>query len=260
VVLDAFGALMALVAAVSLGRLASRPFRRRAIPDPGGFLGADTGRSPDPGAGGSPGPDPKAGGYPGLDADAAQLLTAVALAGVLVPRFRLLPPGAWAAVFVAATAWFTWRATRDPAGQPPGAAVGRRAVPYLVQAAALEYLFLGLTATAGPAPLLGSPGQVALPVLHLPTLAAALAVLLAAGAVRELDRLGPATPGPAAPTPATPGPAAPRPAAPRPAAPSPIGPGRDNPVCGDSAWDRTVPGLCRTALGVTLALLLVIMI
>jgi hypothetical protein len=47
-----------------------------------------------------------------LDADVAHLLMGVAMAGMLLPRLRTLPAGAWDIVFAAAAAWFGWRAIR----------------------------------------------------------------------------------------------------------------------------------------------------
>jgi hypothetical protein len=177
-VLDAFAALMVLVALASAARLVIgwRPRPGACSPDGQGPGAAERGST--------------VGAGPGRGADVAAVLTAVALGGILVPGLRVLPAGAWAAVFVAATGWFAWRVSQAPAGWSAAALAGGPDTPWLVQAAAMEYLFLGLTGAGAPASVLGSPGETALPVLSLPTLALAFAVLLAGYAVRDLDRLG----------------------------------------------------------------------
>ena len=49
----------------------------------------------------------------GADVDAAHLLMAVAMAGMLASGLRTLPDGAWETAFAVATAWFAWRVVRD---------------------------------------------------------------------------------------------------------------------------------------------------
>jgi hypothetical protein len=61
-----------------------------------------------------------------LDADAAHVLTGVAMAGMFLSGLTTLPGRAWEAVFAVGAAWFAWRAVRvrrlHPATVPAGTA------------------------------------------------------------------------------------------------------------------------------------------
>jgi hypothetical protein len=134
-------------------------------------------------------------GRPGADVAVSQLLTGIAVAGILLPGLSILSHVAWEVIFAIVTAWFAWR-LRQSRGQ--GVASGHYA-PHLAYSAALLYLFAALAApaaagsgqsmsgtgvTSGMA--WGSSGDT--PTLHAPTLALIFALLLIAFTVRDLDR------------------------------------------------------------------------
>jgi Domain of unknown function (DUF5134) len=120
------------------------------------------------------------------DADAAHLLMAVAMAGMLAASLKTLPAGVWEPVFGVLTAWFAVRVARQAGGDGPRGWIGNCHAPHLVHSAAMLYMFLALrTATGGGAGMSGAAGRV----LALPTLALVLALALAGYAVRDLDKL-----------------------------------------------------------------------
>lgn len=239
---DTFAGIMIAVAVVSAARLAAAAPTRR-------WLVADA------------------------DADAAHLLMAIAMTGMLTAGLKTVPPGAWEPVFGVLAAWFAARVAREARGAGPrGWAAGCHA-PHLVHSVAMLYMFLALrTATTGSAGTGGMPAAVGGQVLALPTLALLLALLLAGYTVRDLDRLtapaagwlaqparagggaalatGPAAAGPAA-TSGWP-PFRMKNIAGRPATPAPRGT-----VTGAAVW---VPACCRIVMGVTMAYMLVTMI
>ena len=99
----------------------------------------------------------------------------VAMAGMLVPRLRSLPDGAWEAAFGAAVGWLGWQAIR--ARRAGGSAA--HYVPHVLASGAMVYMFLAAPpASTGPA-LAGvvmdgrSAASIRFPVLAL-TLAVAL--------------------------------------------------------------------------------------
>jgi Domain of unknown function (DUF5134) len=109
------------------------------------------------------------------DVDIVHVLMGVAMAGMLVPRLRSLPDGAWEAAFGAAVAWFGWQAIR--ARRAGGSAA--HYVPHVLASGAMVYMFLAAPpASTGPA-LAGvvmdgrSAASIRFPVLAL-TLAVAL--------------------------------------------------------------------------------------
>ena len=120
------------------------------------------------------------------DVDIVHVLMGVAMAGMLVPRLRSLPDGAWEAVFSAALAWFGWQATRAHR------AGGRAAhyAPHVLASGAMVYMFLAAPpARTGPA-LAGvvMDGQPAA-TIRFPVLALALAVALFGYVMWVTDRL-----------------------------------------------------------------------
>jgi hypothetical protein len=166
-ILHVFAAVMLLVAAVSAARLAAASRWR------GGEV----------------------------DIDAAHLLMAIAMAGMLTASLSTLPAGAWEVIFGALTAWFAWCVYREVRASGARALVGGCHPPHLVHSAAMLYMFPALAAPAaagggsGMGGMAGSPGP-AMQTLHLPTLAFVFALLLAGYAVRDLDLLsGPAAAG-----------------------------------------------------------------
>ena len=165
-------------------------------------------------------------GRPGADLAVAQLLTGIALAGVLVPGLAALPSAVWEIVFAVLTAWFAWSLwpeIRAATGQarvtvPPRAtALARLAAlaraphaPYLLNCAAMLYIFAALAtspaaSSAVPTPdvssspaagMAGMPGMTAPAAIssaatsppHVTTLALLLAVLIVAYLIRALDQ------------------------------------------------------------------------
>ena len=250
--LDAFAAVMLLVAAVSATRLT---------------IAARAGR-----LGGLADPD--------ADIDVSHLLMGIAMAGTLVAALTALPSTAWEVVFALLTVWFAARVVREyRGGHGLRALVSEHHAPHLLHSAAMLYMFLalrppartGAADSASPAMSGMNPAG-----LRLPTLALLFAFLLVAYVVADLDRVPApralATPAPAivpalvpAGPPLTPelSMAASTPATP----PTPANPGTsktpDAPETSLLASRLLSPGIargCRIAMGVTMAFMLIIMI
>ncbi len=261
-ILDIFAGLMLLVAAVSATRLVvARAWSRR-----------------------SPDTD--------IDIDAAHILMGVAMAGMLASGLSTFPNGIWVAVFAVVTAWFGWRViaeTRGPLGF--GARLASHHGPHLIHGAAMIYMFAAISpATAAGAShsvMTGMSGAGGMGTLSAPTIGLVFVLLMIAYVVWDLDQISgysrrgagrlaeavvPAgltrqvalaaagtTPVAASGTPA------PDPAP----APAP-GPTGDDPAPADSRpasapvtealLDARVATACRIAMGVTMALMLVLMI
>jgi uncharacterized protein DUF5134 len=257
-ILDIFAAIMLVVAAVSAARLvAARPWR--------GGRGAAL-----------------------ADIDVAHLLMAVAMAGMLASSLQTLPNGAWEVIFVVLTAWFAYRVVRDAQVSGVRALAGGHCAPHLIHAASMLYMFLALTAPAAHGSAgMGGMGGGSMGTLEFPLLAFVFALLLAGYSVWDLDQLsGPGTIGhyslaaareapvpvlagvgsggaPAGPSGREPGTAG--------AGPDALGPGEPGslpPVRGGGPADGQGRGVlapwvaisCRIAMGVTMALMLVILI
>jgi hypothetical protein len=270
-ILDIFAAIMLMVAAVSAARLgAARPWRR------GTRRAALT------------------------DVDVAHLLMGIAMAGQLASGLRTLPNGAWQAVFGVMTAWFAYRVVLDFLGSGVRALAGGHCAPHLVHAGAMLYMFAALSAPAarGSGGMAGG-GMSGMGTLRLPFLAFLFALVLVGYSIWDLDQLsGPgasghyslavarvASPGPvlagvgaaAGPRPVAgngaagpDGTAAARGSVPGPAAAElPEGavapvtaevPSASAPADGTGVLAPWVATGCRIAMGVTMALMLVIMI
>jgi hypothetical protein len=82
-----------------------------------------------------------------LDTDGMHVVMGVAMAGMLVERLRILPAGAWEAVFAAAAVWFGWQLLRMRRGVPSSAWRCLHPMPHLVECAAMLYMFLVLPAS-----------------------------------------------------------------------------------------------------------------
>jgi Domain of unknown function (DUF5134) len=264
-VLDIFAALMLLVAAVSAGRLAlDRPWRR-------GIMDADI--------------------------DGAHLLMGIAMAGMLVASLSTLPNGVWTVIFAVMTAWFAWCVYRESRGRGIRVLVDSHHAPHLVHSAAMVYMFAAITApSAGHASGMAGMGGAAggMPTLAAPVLAFVFALVLAGYSVVDLDRLsGPAPHGSCLPAAAvapagavlaaaptggggtlTPGTSAaaarpeggvatlPDPAT-RPDQPADVSAGtrgRPGGPVRDLLLSQRTAAVCRIAMGITMALMLVIMI
>lgn len=157
-VLDIFAALMLLVAAVSAARLVTGRLRRT--------------------------------GPATADIDVAHLLMAIAMAGTLTAALTTLPDTAWEIVFGLTTAWFAWRVWRDASVSGVRALAGGHCAPHLVHSGAMLYMFLAATAPAGGSGMGGMGGATGtMRTLEYPTLAFALALILAGYSVWDLDQL-----------------------------------------------------------------------
>jgi Domain of unknown function (DUF5134) len=252
--LDTFAALMLVVAAVSAARLiTARPWAS----------GAAVARA-------------------GSDVDVAHLLMAVAMAGMLAASLTTLPDTAWDVIFALMTAWFGWRVWRDARVNGVRALAGGHCAPHLVHSAAMLYMFLALAApAAGGSGMagMGASGS-ATQTLEYPTLAFAFALILAGYSTWDLDQLSgrryslaiagaplnrvPAMAGAEPAGAVLPGPAATGGAASSSAPPAagavPSGTrGRRDGVRARLLSPGTTVG-CRIVMGVTMALMLVIMI
>jgi hypothetical protein len=244
-ILDIFAALMLVVAAVSAARLvAARPWR------PGAVV---------------------------TDTDISHLLMGVAMAGMLASSLTTLPNGAWVAVFAVLAVWFGYRVVRDyQASRTRALAVGHCA-PHLVHSAAMVYMFAAITSPAAGGGGMG--GMSGMSTLHIPTLAFVFALILVGYTIWDLDQLSGLRHGLAvaiagAATPALVGAPA--------GAEAMAGSGADSTVAGPPATSAeagrsgtvvggrsavlavldspgTVVG-CRIAMGVTMALMLILMI
>jgi hypothetical protein len=120
------------------------------------------------------------------DVDIVHVLMGVAMAGMLVPRLRSLPDGAWEAAFGAAVAWFGWQAIR--AHRAGGSAA--HCVPHVLASGAMVYMFLAAP-LAGTGPAWAGvvmDGQSAASI-RFPVLALALAVALFGYVMWVTDRL-----------------------------------------------------------------------
>jgi hypothetical protein len=133
------------------------------------------------------------------DIAVAQLLMGIAMAGILLPGLSILPNAAWEAVFAVMTAWFVWCLWRESRGRGAAAVAGGHYAPYLVNSAAMVYLFAALTGPSAegsgmsmpvPGGMSGMAGGSSggLTTLHTSTLALIFALLLIAFTVHDLDR------------------------------------------------------------------------
>jgi hypothetical protein len=161
-ILDIFAAIMLAVAAVSAGRLAAaRPWRQgtQAVL---------------------------------ADVDAAHLLMAIAMAGMLTANLQTLPNSAWEVIFAVLTAWFAYRVIRDVGISGVRALAGGHCAPHLIHAAAMLYMFAALMAPAahGSGGMGGmADGMSGMGTLQLPFLAFVFAFLLIGYSIWDLDQL-----------------------------------------------------------------------
>jgi hypothetical protein len=157
-ILDVVAALMLVVAAVSAARLAlARPWR------PGSFI---------------------------IDSDAAHLLMAIAMAGMLAPSLRTFPDPVWEAIFGVLIAVFAFRVARDWQATGVRALTGGHSAPHLAHSASMLYMFLALAPMAGMAGMAGMTGPtISMDMLRHPTAALAFALILIGYSVWDLDRL-----------------------------------------------------------------------
>ena len=158
-ILDIFAAIMLVVAAVSAARLvAARPWQRGAVV---------------------------------TDTDISHLLMGIAMAGMLAPSLATLPNDAWAAVFCVLAIWFGYRVVRDYRANGARALAAGHCAPHLVHSAAMIYVFLAITApaSAGGSGMGAMGGMGGMSTLSVPTLAFVFALILAGYSIWDLDQL-----------------------------------------------------------------------
>jgi Domain of unknown function (DUF5134) len=172
------------------------------------------------------------------DTDISHLLMGVAMAGMLAPGLATLPGDAWAAVFAVLAAWFGYRVARDYRASGARALAAGHCAPHLAHSAAMGYMFLVTApAPAGGSRMSGMGWTSGMPAPHGPALAFLFALILVGYTIWDFDQLPSPRRGLLA------------------AAAEAAGPARA-PVLDSPA---VVTG-CRIAMGVTMALMLVLMI
>lgn len=164
--LDILAALMLVVAAVSGTRLATAglPTSRLSVAEPAGSRSS-------------------ANGSGGADTDIAHLLMGIAMAGMLAPSVKTLPPYAWEAIFGLLTAWFAWRLVGDTKVNGLRSLVSEHRAVHLFHCAVMVYMFVALT-TSDDRCMTGSGSGMAL-LLEYP-LALAFAFVLVCYSVWDL--------------------------------------------------------------------------
>jgi hypothetical protein len=159
-ILDVFAAIMLVVAAVSAGRLVAarqwqRGTRRAAL----------------------------------ADIDVAHLLMAIAMAGMLTASLQTLPNGVWSVIFAVMTAWFGYRVVRDAQVSGVRALAGGHCAPHLAHAGAMLYMFMAFTAPAAHGSGGMDGGMSGMGTLQLPLLAFLFALALIGYSIWDLDQL-----------------------------------------------------------------------
>jgi hypothetical protein len=196
-----------------------------------------------------------------LDTDVGHVLMGLAMAGLLVARLRILPAATWEAVFAVGTAWFAWQLVKSRRRTAPASWRCLHPAPHLVECAAMLYMFFAATPLTAQAAAAGMAGPAP---SRFSVLALLMALFMVAYVVRVADRLPLRSPA-LAPAPAisalAPAPAISAPASlaiPAPAdAPALVGhlatPARPflAPRCA---------ALCKIAMGLTMAYMLVLML
>ena len=159
-ILDTFAALMLVVAAVSAARLVvARPWQR------GSVL---------------------------LDTDVAHLLMGIAMAGMLTASLTTLSNTAWVLIFAVLTAWFAVRVAVDARANGARALAGGHCAPHLVHSAAMVYMFAAIGSAAGGSGMSGmggASGASAMQSLRYPTLAFVFALILIGYSIWDIDQL-----------------------------------------------------------------------
>jgi hypothetical protein len=161
-ILDIFAALMLVVAGVSASRLlAERPWAQHA---------------------------------PDTDIDAAHVLMGIAMAGMLASGLRTLPNAAWVAVFACVTAWFSWRVAREARrGKDLASVLTTHHVPHLIHGAAMIYMFVAFSSPAAGAAgsAMGGMGSMggSMGTLRVPTVGLVFVLIMAGWAVLDIDQV-----------------------------------------------------------------------
>ena len=196
-----------------------------------------------------------------LDTDAGHVLMGVAMAGMLVARLRILPAATWEVVFAAGAAWFAWQLVRSRRRTAAASWRCLHPAPHLVECVAMLYMFFA----AAPLTARAAAGMAGLAPSRFSVLALLMALFMVGYVVRVADRLPLRTPALAVAS-AIPGPmATPNPpdilapaSTPAPAiAPAPAG------RVATTSRPHLAPrcaALCKIAMGLTMAYMLVLML
>ncbi len=157
-ILDIFAALMLAVAAISAARLVeARPWQ---------------------------------GGSAFFDTDVSHLLMGIAMAGMLASSLTTLSNAAWVVIFAVLTAWFAVRVVVDARANGVRALAGGHCAPHLVHSGAMVYMFGALGASAaGGSGMSGMGGASGMQTLRYPTLAFVLALILIGYSIWDIDQL-----------------------------------------------------------------------
>ena len=158
-ILDLLAALMLVVAAVSAARLVvARPWRHGSVI---------------------------------IDSDVAHLLMAIAMAGMLAASLQTLPDTGWEVIFGLMIAWYAFRVVLDARATGVRALAGGHCAPHLVHSAAMLYMFLAMTSSAGAmAGMAGmSGGSSSMLMVSDPTLAFVFALILIGYSIWDSDQL-----------------------------------------------------------------------
>jgi hypothetical protein len=202
-----------------------------------------------------------------LDTDGGHIAMGLAMAGMLVERLRVLPAGAWEAVFAAGAIWFGWRLLQARRGGPSSLWRCLHPMPHLVECAAMLYMFLVLPAALAARSTPGGTGGMGASAAGSPFsfLALVLALFMFGYVVWLGDRLSARAPALAfpltrrafavgsvtGPRPEASGPPAPQPVSGCPASAPRSGPGFLAPRCA---------ALCQLAMGLTMGYMLIMLL
>ena len=202
-----------------------------------------------------------------LDTDAGHVLMGVAMAGMLVARLRILPAATWEVVFAAGAAWFAWQLVKSRRRTAAASWRCLHPAPHLVECVAMLYMFFA----AAPLTARAAAGMTGLAPSRFSVLALLMALFMVGYVVRVADRLPLRTPALAVAS-AIPGPMAtpnppdiPTPAsatAPAIAPATASGPAPAGRVA-TTARPHLAPrcaALCKIAMGLTMAYMLVLML
>ena len=223
-----------------------------------------------------------------LDTDAGHVLMGAAMAGMLVARLRILPAATWEAVFAVGAAWFAWRLVKSRGRTAAASWRCLHPAPHLIECVAMLYMLFAaapltaraaapLTARAAAqliapaaAPLTAraaAAGMAGLAPSRFSVLALLMALFMVGYVVRVADRLPLRTPAHSAvPAPALAmSPAIPAPVVtPTPpntfAPPVTLAPVAHVPATARPHLAPRCAALCKIAMGLTMAYMLVLML
>jgi hypothetical protein len=188
-----------------------------------------------------------------LDTDAGHVLMGVAMAGMLVARLRILPAATWEVVFAVGAAWFAWRLVKSRGRTAAASWRCLHPAPHLVECVAMLYMFFA----AAPLTARAAAGMAGLAPSRFSVLALLMALFMVGYVVRVADRLPLRTPALAVAS-AIPAPmATPSPPDIPEIAPAPAG------RVATTARRHLAPrcaALCKIAMGLTMAYMLVLML